>query len=605
MTIDRFGADDLSALEDVYEIVSEIGRGGVSTVYLARERELDREVAIKVVRQGYVEDDESRVRVDREARMLARLQHPNIVTLLTSRRLGDGRRALVMQVAQGRTLRAMLEQDGPVTRDLALRVLAQVGSALDYLHERGIVHRDVKPENIFLDEEGRVLLSDLGIAKSNDAPVNVTLTGVIVGTPTYMSPEQIDGSALDGRSDQYSVGLVVHELLSGVRPWDGENLYSVIFKQKSEHLASIAVLRPDVPEALDAALRRAMSKDPADRYPDMAAFARDAAAVAAAGPAAAPAGFGAPVGAAQAEAGTDGTDLRAIDAAPAASVALVRADEHPEEPTVELVLRPERLPERRRRAVAIAATVALVAGGLGFAAATAGSGTAGAWMAGFGSAVSLTERSAPAAEIPERAVAAFGSETEPTWHVVDPAAEQPAGAPERSDAPPEAATVAAAPPPASRPPAEADAARLRAERAQAAARASASPAEVSTSVPPPAMLAGATVVAPRLPAPVAPVAAPAPAPVAPELQNMGAIRSYLASQISPTIRNSGRGGTVTLGLALDARGRVVSAEVVGSSGNAELDALVRRASARMRFAPAQRNGLPVETRIELPLVVEP
>jgi TonB family protein len=606
MTTDRFGNDDLSALEDDYEILSEIGRGGVSTVYLARELELDREVAIKVVRQGYVEDDESRVRVEREARMLAQLQHPNIVTLLTSRRLGDGRRALVMQVARGRTIRAMLEQDGPVAPDLALGVLSQVASALDYLHGRGIVHRDVKPENIFLDPEGRVLLSDLGIAKSNEAPVNVTLTGVIVGTPTYMSPEQIDGSPLDGRSDQYSVGLVVHELLSGVRPWDGENLYSVIFKQKSEHLPSIATLRSDVPEALDAAVRRALAKDPSERYPDMATFAREAAAVGVFARAAVPPPVVAPGdGEAAPEQEPDEATVPAVVAAGAPSVALVRHGDHEEEPTGTLVLRPERLPSRRGRAVAVAAAVVLVSGGLGIAAATAGTGTLGGWIAGIGSAPQLSQPSSSAAEVAAPAIAALGPGAEPIANADGPPLGETPDALAIRDEPAEISQPATAAPAAPRPPADAEAARLRAERVQTAARESAALATFAAADRLPATLAGASVAAPRTPAPVAPVAAPATVAVAPELQNMGAIRSFLASQMSPTLRDSGRGGTVTLGLALDARGRVVNSEVVASSGNSELDALVRRAAARMRFTPAQRNGLPVDTRIELPLVVQP
>jgi eukaryotic-like serine/threonine-protein kinase len=170
--------DALRALAEEYEILGEIGRGGVSIVYLARERELDREVAIKVIRPRFVEDDEARIRVDREARMLAQLQHPNIVTLLASRRLHDGRRVLVMQLARGKTLRALLQQSGPFPYDQAVAVLRQMASALKYLHQRGIVHRDIKPENIFLEDDGRLLLSDLGIAKGNDAPTNVTLTGV-------------------------------------------------------------------------------------------------------------------------------------------------------------------------------------------------------------------------------------------------------------------------------------------------------------------------------------------------------------------------------------------------------------------------------------------
>src|SRR5690606_1416279 len=142
-----------------------------------------------------------------------------------------------------------------------------VGSALIYLHRNGMVHRDAKPENIFLERDtGRALLSDFGIAKHRDGQASVTLTGVVIGTPAYMSPEQIDGTELDGRRDLYALGLVGYEMITGRRPWEGESLYGVIFKQKNERLPSPRSLRTDLPEALSAAIEKAVEKRPEDRW---------------------------------------------------------------------------------------------------------------------------------------------------------------------------------------------------------------------------------------------------------------------------------------------------------------------------------------------------
>jgi tRNA A-37 threonylcarbamoyl transferase component Bud32 len=261
MTTEPLVRDGLSALDAEYEIVSEIGRGGISSVYLAHERELRRAVAIKVIRDAFLEDPEARARVDREAHTLAQLQHPNIISILAARRLPDGTLALVMQLARGRTLRQAVQQDGAFPPGRALSVFKQAASALAYLHGLGIVHRDVKPDNIFVEEGDRILLADLGIAKQNDGGANVTLTGVVVGTPAYMAPEQIDGLPLDGRSDLYSLGLVIHELLTGHRPWEGENLYNIIFKQKNESLPPLGSLRPDLPAHLIYGVERALVKE--------------------------------------------------------------------------------------------------------------------------------------------------------------------------------------------------------------------------------------------------------------------------------------------------------------------------------------------------------
>ena len=254
-------------LESDYEILGELGRGATAVVYRARDRELGREVAIKVIRPKFADDDETVARLAREARTVAQLQHPNIVTLFAVRRMRDGGLALVMQLVPGRTLREILNERGPWSFERADRVLRDVAGALAHAHNRGIVHRDVKPENIFIDETtGHALLSDFGVARSIEPDSQLTATGTAIGTPAYMSPEQIDGGELDGRSDLYSLGLVGWEMLTGRRPWEGESLYSVIYKQKREELPPIDELRRDTPDRLIYLVEGATRKNPAERW---------------------------------------------------------------------------------------------------------------------------------------------------------------------------------------------------------------------------------------------------------------------------------------------------------------------------------------------------
>ncbi|MGH7720485.1 MAG: protein kinase domain-containing protein, partial [Gemmatimonadaceae bacterium] len=254
-------------LETDYEIVRELGRGGMGVVYLARERATGRDVAIKLVRARYLEDEETVRRFAREARTVSMLRHPGIIATENVLRLGDNDLALVMGYVPGRTLRELMRRSGPLSHEAAEHVLVGVAAALGYAHQQGIVHRDVKPENIFLAaENGQPLLSDFGIARPIETESAVTLTGVAIGTPTYMSPEQIDGTPIDGRSDLYSLGLVGWEMLTGCRPWDGESLYSVIYKQKHERLPELDRLRPGIPPHLLLAIQGAVEKDPEDRW---------------------------------------------------------------------------------------------------------------------------------------------------------------------------------------------------------------------------------------------------------------------------------------------------------------------------------------------------
>ena len=261
--------DDVVSDLDEYTILGELGRGGSAIVYRARDRDLLRDVAIKVVRPRFAaQADEAIERLAREARTVARLQHPNIVTVHAVKRLRDGGLALVMQLVPGRTLKLAIQEDGPFAPERAERVLRDVAEALAFAHAHGVVHRDVKPENVFLDAEtDRALLSDFGIAHSAEFDSRLTMTGAAIGTPAYMAPEQIDGGPANARSDLYSLGLVTWEMLTGERPWEGEALYNVIFKQKHEELPAIDAVRPgEVPPRLQYITERMLQKKPTARW---------------------------------------------------------------------------------------------------------------------------------------------------------------------------------------------------------------------------------------------------------------------------------------------------------------------------------------------------
>jgi len=264
--VDEYEVGDL---DDEYTLLGELGRGGSAIVYRARDRVLFRDVAIKVVRPRFAASaDEAIERLAREARTVARLQHPNIVTVHAVKRLRDGGLALVMQLVPGRTLKQAIQQDGPFDPQRAERVLKDIAEALAFAHAHGVVHRDVKPENVFLDAaSGRALLSDFGIAHSAEFDSRLTMTGAAIGTPAYMAPEQIDGAPANARSDLYSLGLLTWEMLTGERPWEGEALYNVIFKQKNEELPAIDALRPgEVPPRLQYITERMLQKKPAARW---------------------------------------------------------------------------------------------------------------------------------------------------------------------------------------------------------------------------------------------------------------------------------------------------------------------------------------------------
>jgi serine/threonine protein kinase/uncharacterized protein YecT (DUF1311 family) len=258
---------DLRALENSYELIRELGQRGVAAVYLAKHRDTGKLVAIKAILARYLDDPDALQRFAREARTVVGLDHPNIVRTESIEQFGDRAIAIIMEYVAGGTVRDRLREYGAFSAEDAERVLRDVASALGYAHRHGIVHRDVRPENVFLEKStGRALLADFGIARRIEEDAPITLLGAALGTPQYMSPEQIDGREIDGRADIYSLGVLGWELLAGKRPWAGQNLYGVIYKQKHEDLPRIKSFRPRVPANLLFAIEGALAKDRTKRW---------------------------------------------------------------------------------------------------------------------------------------------------------------------------------------------------------------------------------------------------------------------------------------------------------------------------------------------------
>ena len=252
-----------AALESEYEILEELGRGGMALVYRARELELDREVAVKVLPMSLAFDSEFVERFQREARTSAQLEHPNIIPIY---RVGRNGRVsfLVMKYLRGGTLSGRLRARGRLTPGELRKLLIEAGGALAYASDRGVVHRDIKPDNIMFDEFGQSLLADFGIAKAIGGS-KLTGTGLSIGTPHYMSPEQARAQSTDGRSDLYSLGVVAFQCLTGQVPYDGEDAFAIGYKHLTEPVP-VVTLQSDEERTLYRAIARLMSKDPAERY---------------------------------------------------------------------------------------------------------------------------------------------------------------------------------------------------------------------------------------------------------------------------------------------------------------------------------------------------
>ncbi|HSK16995.1 MAG TPA: protein kinase [Gaiellaceae bacterium] len=255
-------------IADRYELEELLGEGGMSSVYRARDRVLERSVAIKVLHEHFSLDPEYVERFRREARAIARLAHPNIVTVI-DRGEWEGRQYIVFEHVAGEDLKSMIEREGPLPVERALALAHQVARAIAFAHELDVVHRDVKPHNVLLDDGTTAKVTDFGIARTIGVEDGLTQTGTVLGTGHYISPEQASGQRADERSDQYSVGVLFYELLTGEVPYGGSSLMAVALRHVNDPVPSVRRRRPDVPERVDAIVARAMAKEPGDRFPSM------------------------------------------------------------------------------------------------------------------------------------------------------------------------------------------------------------------------------------------------------------------------------------------------------------------------------------------------
>jgi TolB-like protein len=260
------------ALADRYAVQRELGRGGMATVFLAEDLKHHRSVAIKVL-HAELAAALGPERFLREIEIAARLQHPHILPLYDSG-AAAGILYYVMPYVEGESLRDRLAREKQLPQEDAIRIAAEVAGALAYAHSRGIVHRDIKPENIMLSGGGTAVVADFGIARAAGGAGHLTQTGTIIGTPAYMSPEQASGSdEIDGRSDQYSLACVVYEMLVGEPPFTGPTPQAVIARHSLDIVSPPSIVRATIPDAVEGAILRALSKVPADRYPTTALFA--------------------------------------------------------------------------------------------------------------------------------------------------------------------------------------------------------------------------------------------------------------------------------------------------------------------------------------------
>ena len=249
-----------------YQLMERLGRGGMATVYKAYQPSLDRYVAVKVLSTFLAQDPDFTARFQREAQAIAKLNHPNILPVYDYGQEGE-LIYIVMRYVEGGTLQDMLGQS--LDLDTTVEIIAQVGGALDYAHQRGLVHRDVKPSNVLMAEGSWALLGDFGLVRMTRASTRITKTGVAMGTPTYIAPEQAQDRDVDGRSDIYSLGVVLFEMLTGRVPFEGDTSLVVLLKHLTDPPPPPREINPDIPEPVERVVLKALAKDPVDRFQQM------------------------------------------------------------------------------------------------------------------------------------------------------------------------------------------------------------------------------------------------------------------------------------------------------------------------------------------------
>jgi len=247
-----------------YQIVAPLGEGGMAAVFRAYQPGMERYVALKILPRVFADDPAFSARFQREARILAQLQHPHILPVFDFGQ-AEGYSYIVMPYVPSGTLTDSMQGE-PLPLPRIRQVISQVGDALSYAHGRGLVHRDVKPSNVLIDERGNCLLTDFGVARMVESSVNLTATGTVVGTPAYMSPEQGAGREIDTRSDIYSLGIILYELATGRVPYRAETPIAVVFMHVSAPLPMPRSLNPALPEAVERVILKALAKNPDERY---------------------------------------------------------------------------------------------------------------------------------------------------------------------------------------------------------------------------------------------------------------------------------------------------------------------------------------------------
>lgn len=258
-----------------YELLDEIGRGGMGVVYRARHVELNRIVAVKMILSGYLADAEQIRRFQQEARTAAQIRHPHIISVFDYGQ-EEGHHYFAMDYVAGQSLQSLLET-GPLPIERAVQLVATVARAVDHLHQHGIIHRDLKPSNVLLDERGQPYVSDFGLAKWLQATDSRTLSGTVLGTPSYMAPEQAEGhtTAITPRTDVYSLGAILYALLTGRPPFVGNNPVEIVLQVLESEPPPLRELRPEVPRDLELICLKCLEKDPQQRYGSARELAED------------------------------------------------------------------------------------------------------------------------------------------------------------------------------------------------------------------------------------------------------------------------------------------------------------------------------------------